>query len=473
MADEPERTLDDTNPNRAINLDDRLRAEEPPVSADDTNPNRRTSVHEWLAANEPPIADSDTHPSQIVRQMLADEWPPRPRSGRVMQAFAALLLVGAFILVLLAAYIVMDVGESNASETPDDGLIAEGIPDHDGDTTRQDATTPTPATTPLPPVTDVPPPFTGADSVFPTAAADEIAAALRTPVAADPPADAIARRSAPFTIRLETGRSRVIQYTVREGDTLESIAESFGLNDHYTLIWSNSSNKYNPLRPGKQLNILPVDGVYHEVTDYMTIAELAEQYDIDPYTIIDAEYNDLFGSTPQTLLVKGMHIVIPGAEAERELFLPQRASSGGTAAGSISGTYILWGCTANVQGGTMPYGRPLANYTWMRGMTPGGHTGVDIAANPGDPIYASGSGTVVYAGWNSGGYGNVVVLAHGPVFTIYGHMTRTGVSCGQQVSAGSVIGTVGSTGNSSGPHLHFEVRDADFNVLDPQNWVGF
>ncbi len=121
----------------------------------------------------------------------------------------------------------------------------------------------------------------------------------------------------------------------------------------------------------------------------------------------------------------------------------------------------------------MPYGRPLGNYTWMRGFTPGGHTGVDIAANPGDPIYASGGGTVVYAGWSSGGYGNVVVLAHGPVFSLYAHMTSTGVSCGQQVGAGSVIGTVGSTGNSSGPHVHFEVRDANFTALDPQNWVGF
>jgi murein DD-endopeptidase MepM/ murein hydrolase activator NlpD len=171
-----------------------------------------------------------------------------------------------------------------------------------------------------------------------------------------------------------------------------------------------------------------------------------------------------------------MRVAIPGAEAERELFLPQRAGDtggGGGGSGAISGSYTLWGCTANVQGGSMPYGRPLQYYTWMRGYVPGGHTGVDIAASSGDPIYAAGSGTVVYAGWNNGGYGNVVVIAHGPVFTIYGHMTRTGVSCGQQVAAGEVIGTVGSTGNSSGSHLHFEVRDANFTALNPQNWVSF
>lgn len=405
---------------------------------------------------------------------MSDEWPPGRRKGRWLQVIAVMLLVGAFILVLLAAYIWTGVGESDASETPEDNIIAEGLPDRDDSIQRDNATaTPSP-TTPQPAITEAPPAYAGLEVLYPTAAADEIAAALQTPAAIDPPSDTISLRSAPFTIQRSTGRSKVIQYTVREGDSLETIAEAFGLNDFYTLIWSNKSSRYNPLRPGVELNILPTDGVYYEVTEHTTIAEVAAEYDVDPYTIIDAEYNNLFGSSPDTLLVKGMYVVIPGAEAERELFLPQTAStSSGAGAGSISGTYTLWGCTANVQGGTMPYGRPLTNYTWMRGFTPGGHTGVDIAANPGDPIYASGGGTVVYAGWSSGGYGNVVVIAHGPVFSIYGHMTSTGVSCGQQVTAGSVIGTVGSTGNSSGPHVHFEVRDANFTALDPQNWVGF
>ena len=170
-----------------------------------------------------------------------------------------------------------------------------------------------------------------------------------------------------------------------------------------------------------------------------------------------------------------MWVVVPGGEAERELFL-QRPTGGTGSTGTadyVSGTYNLWGCTANVQGGTLPYGRPLNNYTWIRGYTPGGHTGVDLAADIGEPVHAAGAGTVVYAGWNDTGYGNVVVIAHGPVFTLYGHMSAINVRCGQQVSAGQVIGAVGNTGNSSGPHLHFEVRDANFNVLNPQNWVQF
>ncbi len=297
-----------------------------------------------------------------------------------------------------------------------------------------------------------------------------------TPAPGNPPVGVVQRSSAPFTLLKGTGRTRVEQYTVADGDTLESIAAHFNLEDYYTLIWSNKSSKYSPLRPGVQLNILPVDGVYYEVTEPITIAALGEKYGVDPYVIIDSEYNDLFGSIPDTVLPEGMWIVVPGGEAERALFLQGPISSGTGSTGTadtVSGLYTLWGCTADVHGGSPPYTRPLGNYTWMRGFTPGGHTGVDLAASIGDPIYAAGDGTVVYSGWSDGGYGNVVVIAHGSTFSLYGHMSRTGVRCGQQVSAGQVIGAVGSTGNSTGPHVHFEVRDANFNAMNPQNWIGF
>ncbi|MCD4685403.1 MAG: peptidoglycan DD-metalloendopeptidase family protein [Anaerolineae bacterium] len=473
MIDEPKRTLDDTNPRKPADLDARLRADEPPLSADDTNPNQPTVLDARLVAEEPPIADGDTHPSLMTRQVFAQPGG----SGRMLQAVAVLLLAGALILVGLAAYVWLDVGESDAEETPVDANVemVQIAPDQP-DTVRQaDAATSTPALVLSPPATQVPPLFTGADSVYPTAAADEIAAALLTPAAVINDGDAVARAAAPFTIRPGTARADVVQYTVRDDDTLESIAAQFGLDDYYTIIWSNKTNKFNPLRAGNQLNILPVDGVYYEVTANIPIWEVAAEYDLDPYLIIDTEYNDLFGSIPETLLVEGMWVVLPGAEAERELFLVAAGSGTGSSgtAEYVGGTYTLWGCTANVGGGTMPYGRPLGNYTWMRGMVPGGHTGVDIAASAGDPVYASGGGTVVYAGWQNGGYGNVVVIAHGPVFTLYAHMTAANVGCGQQVSAGAVIGTVGSTGNSTGPHLHFEVRNAQFNLLNPQNWVSF
>ncbi|MBI5957317.1 MAG: M23 family metallopeptidase, partial [Chloroflexi bacterium] len=268
--------------------------------------------------------------------------------------------------------------------------------------------------------------------------------------------------------------TEVIQYTVNSGDTLESIASNFGLTDIYSLVWANKKSKIVPLRPGNQLNILPQDGVYLEVTEPVSIGTVAEQFKVDPFAIIDSEYNDLFGSSPDTLLVKGMWVVIPGGEAERVNLLPPNPNvNAGGASGVVTGTYSLWGCSADVQGGSPPYSRPIANYQWMQGYSPDGHQGVDLAADIGTPVYASGGGTVVFAGSNGTGYGNLVVIAHGSAFSMYGHLNNVSVRCGQQVSAGAAIGASGNTGNSTGPHLHFEIRDANWNTRNPQDFVGF
>ena len=98
------------------------------------------------------------------------------------------------------------------------------------------------------------------------------------------------------------------------------------------------------------------------------------------------------------------------------------------------------------------------------------HPGLDIGASTGTPIRAAGSGVVQLAGWN-GGYGNFTCIGHGGgVSTCYGHQSRIGVSVGQHVSQGQVIGAVGSTGHSTGPHLHFEVR-VNGSVTNPLNWL--
>lgn len=445
MTDEPHLTPDSRHP---VSLEDRLRAEEPPLHEEDTSPSRRLEAR--LRAEEPPLSADDTAPSQAVA---------RQRSERSWGVLGIVMALGALSLILIAGLI-----WTSDDETPVVVPPAERTPV---------AQAPTQTAT-LPPVPTSAPEQLEVGPLFPTAAADEIAAALLTPVPAQPVERALLRQSAPFTIRPVTARTRVIQYTVKDGDTLESIAQQFGLKDFYTLIWSNKSSKYNPLRPGVQLNILPEDGVYHEVTDPIRIADLAEMYEVDPYAIIDSEYNDLFGATPETILPPGLFVVVPGGKAERELFLPRPVSVGATSGSTISGTYTLWGCTAEVSGGSPPWSRrPLDNYKWVRGFAPGGHTGVDLSAKVGEPVYAAGAGTVVYAGWSDGGYGNVVVIAHGSTFSLYGHLSRISVRCGQQVSAGTQVGAVGNTGNSSGPHLHFEVRDVDWNLQDPRNYIAF
>jgi murein DD-endopeptidase MepM/ murein hydrolase activator NlpD len=470
MIDEPEITPDDTHPTKPVSVDDKLRAEEPPVEVDDTTPSRPILVHQQLSAEEPPVAADDTSPSLISRQFLSENWPPKPaRSASGQRALAFLILIAAVVLTSLAGFIWMSAEDDRASDEPPTS-IAQNIP-------ASATPRPTLAPTVTPRPTDVP--ITAAEAAvpqtFPTAASNEIAVALLNPVPAAPNAPAIPRDSAPFTIRPLKSRTEVIQYTVAAGDTLESIASNFGLTDVYSLVWANKKSKLVPLRPGNQINILPQDGVYYEVTEPVTIAAVAEKFKVDPFTIIDTEYNELFGSSPETLLVKGMWVVIPGGESERINLLPPNPNvNAAGASGVVSGNYTLWGCSATVQGGSPPYSRPLTgSFTWMQGYSPDGHQGVDLAVPIGTPVSAAGSGTVVFAGGNDTGYGNLVVIAHGASFSMYGHLNNVNVRCGQQVSAGANIGTSGNTGNSSGPHLHFEIRDANWNTRNPQDYVGF
>ena len=112
---------------------------------------------------------------------------------------------------------------------------------------------------------------------------------------------------------------------------------------------------------------------------------------------------------------------------------------------------------AAASGGGTWWSNPLPNGTYVRGFY-AGHSGIDIAGSVGAPIYAANGGPILYSGWNNWGYGNTVVIGHGAFSTLYGHMSSIAVRCGQSVDAGQIIGYVGSTGNSSGPHLHFELR---------------
>lgn len=110
-------------------------------------------------------------------------------------------------------------------------------------------------------------------------------------------------------------------------------------------------------------------------------------------------------------------------------------------------------------------------YTVTRGFS-SWHPGVDLAAPIGTSVYAANSGTVIFAGRNNWGYGNAIVISHGPFATLYGHLNSVNVSCGQTVGTGQIIGTVGNTGNSSGPHLHFEIL---YNGIrgNPQSTISF
>lgn len=355
--------------------------------------------------------------------------------------------------------------------------------------------TPTPDTiaATLSPTATLPPPTTppiesGAETmvnggIVPTLSPEQAAAILNAPlqsVAVYDGLQVVRNDYNPFTIVPDRPRSEVVEYTVQAGDTIYAIADRFGLKPE-SIAWANSRDILGGLRPGREINILPVDGAYITVNNERTIASIAQEFRVDPWVIIDSEYNDfpnLTSVTPETVLPSGMQIVIPGGEAEQITWNVRVERTGGDASNGNAGGQISFapgdpgscGMVDNPGGGG-GWLKPLGGYSWTRGFT-SFHTGVDLSAAEGTPVYAANGGTVVFRGWNTWGYGYLIVLAHGPFTTLYGHLSAINIGCGQYVSAGQFIGAVGSTGNSSGPHLHFEIRYNDV-PFDPTTTMAF
>jgi murein DD-endopeptidase MepM/ murein hydrolase activator NlpD len=307
-------------------------------------------------------------------------------------------------------------------------------------------------------------------TLLPTLSPEDAVRLLSTPPIAVTSNPMLIQRNVwdPFTFIPDRPRAEVIEYTAIAGDTIGGIAERFGLRRE-TIAWSNPRSYIQILQPGNTLDILPVDGIYHAVLVEETIASVASRYRVDPYTIIDSDYNALFGTTPETVLASGTRLVVPGGTGEEIAWSPQvvRVAASGGSGNSSSGGQISFspgdpgscGLVDNPGGGGS-WVRPINGYTWIRGYA-SWHPAADLAISEGSPVYAANSGRVIFAGWNSFGYGYAVVIAHGPFTTIYAHLSAVSVGCGQDVAAGQQIASSGNTGNSSGPHLHFELRYND------------
>lgn len=250
------------------------------------------------------------------------------------------------------------------------------------------------------------------------------------------------------------GSGRISTYTVREGDTLSEIADMFEVSAN-TILWANDIGR-NDLRPGMSLIILPVSGVRHTVASGDTLATLAKKYKSDAKEI--ATYNGLLATDA---LTKGSVVIIPGGELalapaaqSKKAATTKTTTRSGGSMGSVRST----GNTADGSfSSTFTHPAPAGRIS--QGIH--GWNGVDIAAPSGSPVYASAGGSVIVSrsgGWN-GGYGNYVVIDHGNgVQTLYAHMSSISASVGETVSRGQQIGGVGNTGQSTGFHLHFEVR---------------
>jgi murein DD-endopeptidase MepM/ murein hydrolase activator NlpD len=318
--------------------------------------------------------------------------------------------------------------------------------------------------------------------------ADVVAELLQQPGDILPPTDAFFRLQSAYTIAPVRPRSTWISYTVQSGDTLEKIAKRFGIAID-TLAWNNDITYVNLLSPGGTLTILPEDGVLHRANGNETLQQIAEKYKVSPYRIIDSDYNPRLQSVnarPETLLPADYMVMVPGGTSEKKLLYwsPKITVGAGTSGGSANvqaGSTVSFGVGQGGSCGSVPntggsgsllLPLPLGSYEVTRGFT-SYHSGIDLAGRSGTTVFAADSGYIVYAGWVTYGYGNVVVIAHGSMMTIYGHLSSISVGCGQFVSQGQVVGATGSTGNSSGPHLHFEVRVASGGEFVPVNPAGY
>ena len=278
--------------------------------------------------------------------------------------------------------------------------------------------------------------------------------------------DGISRSAQIHTNIPSRPRQDITIYIVQEGDTVFGIAEKFGLEPQ-TILWGNYNillDDPHSLRPGQELNILPVDGVYWEWLGGLAFGSWADFYGVTAADIIDYPGNHIdpntIGSYDNANIKVGTWLIIPNGKRE---FVSWSAPLGVTRENPASARVLGAGACDPVSGGAVGYGTYVypTNKHYLSGFDfspETNHNGLDFAGNEGEGVYATDAGVVVYSGWNEYGYGNVIMIDHGNGFqSLYAHLSALNVGCGQSVGQGDVIGAVGSTGRSSGSHLHFEL----------------
>lgn len=248
-------------------------------------------------------------------------------------------------------------------------------------------------------------------------------------------------------------------YTIKAGDSIYSIARKFNLEPE-TILWANYDvlhDNAHQISIGLDLVIPPDNGIYIKWKASDNLQRLADQYRVELKDVLMCPANRLDITNPE--IKEGDYLLFPGGYRETVAFNPvvvQAEGKSGTKKVIAGPGGCAWDYATQ---GTGTFIWPTASHSISGNDFWSGHLGLDMATVQGGPIYASDGGTVVYAGPIGGGYGIMVMLDHGNGYqTLYAHLDGVNVRCGQAVSQGSVIGYGGSTGNSTGPHLHFEVR---------------
>jgi murein DD-endopeptidase MepM/ murein hydrolase activator NlpD len=235
-------------------------------------------------------------------------------------------------------------------------------------------------------------------------------------------------------------RRSILTYNIAAGDTIGGVARRFRITPE-SIVWANDSleNNVDYLKIGQEILIPPTSGVLHTVQSGDTVESIAKKYKAEPNGIIALEANNL---APPYALTAGQKVMVPGGE-KPIVQKVQYGFSGATPTTSARGS-------GNWQ---WPVAGYLTQGFWS------GHRAIDIGTRTGNAVWAADSGYIVFVGWEAYGYGNHIIVNHGNGYeTLYAHLSVVLVTPGQSVRRGQVIGLAGSTGRSTGPHLHFEIR---------------
>ena len=267
-------------------------------------------------------------------------------------------------------------------------------------------------------------------------------------------------------------RIEILSYQVKQGDTLFGISERFNLKPE-TILWGNwyaLGGDPHTLRPGQDLNILPVNGVLHRWSAGEGLNGVASFYGVSAEEIINWPGNELDSNIDSAAppIVEGTSLVIPGGRREAPSWQMVRITRsdpavakvlgpgfcGSVYSGSIGDSVFAWPASSTV----------ISGYSFI----PGIHEAIDIGGAIGVGVKAADDGVVVYAGWNDWGYGLTTVIDHGNGWqTLYAHLSQINVGCGQSLSQGQLLGLIGCSGNCTGSHLHFEMRHDTWGRVNP------
>lgn len=275
-------------------------------------------------------------------------------------------------------------------------------------------------------------------------------------------------------------RQDIIKYTIAKGDTVIAIAAKYNLKPQTIMFGNYYTLRDDPhnLSIGAELNILPVDGYYYEWQAGDGLNGVAKGLNVKPEDIINYPLNQLdiatVGNFSNPNITPGTWLIVPGGTRP---YISWSAPVGVTRTNPAVARVMGAGACGKISDGAVGLGSFIwpTNKHYLSGFdySPDtNHRGIDLSGNTGEPIYAVDAGVIVYAGWNDWGYGNMIMIDHGNGWqSLYAHLNSIGMICGQSVDQGTVIGTMGSTGKSSGSHLHFELMHTLYSKVNPWSFL--